>query len=202
MVPMAQWVGQHGSEAVGPGWSLCRAKYFYDFTDIRRKFQWSHGTVGRTTGFWSGSYGFEFQPLPTFFNLIIGWYPPPSIIFNIFRYQKFFETPKSSPTKCFGTVRQNNDGKSWYPPPLLSLTFFDTGNFLKHRRVPLQNVSVLRDKKKFRRKIVIRPFLHEIFRYPKFFEKPKNFPKNFFRYYETNFWRKIVILPPPLPLYP
>ena len=31
MVPMAQLVGQQGSEAVGPGSSIYPAKYFYDF---------------------------------------------------------------------------------------------------------------------------------------------------------------------------
>ena len=49
------------SRALGPGSSLCRAKYFYDFTDICQIFHsnGSHGTVGRTTGFWSGRSGFE-----------------------------------------------------------------------------------------------------------------------------------------------
>ena len=40
MVTMAQWVGQQGSEPVGTGSSLCRTKYFHDFTDIFQKFQW------------------------------------------------------------------------------------------------------------------------------------------------------------------
>ena len=40
MVTMAQWVGQQGSEAVGPFSSLCRTKNFHDFTDIFQKFQW------------------------------------------------------------------------------------------------------------------------------------------------------------------
>ena len=39
MVTMAQWLGQQGSEAVGWDLSLCRAKYFYDFTDICQSFQ-------------------------------------------------------------------------------------------------------------------------------------------------------------------
>ena len=47
----AVWLGQQGSEAVGPGSSLCHAKYFYDFTDICQKFNDSYGTVGRTTWF-------------------------------------------------------------------------------------------------------------------------------------------------------
>ena len=40
MVTMAQWVGQQGSESVGPGSSLCRTNYFHDFTDIFQEFQW------------------------------------------------------------------------------------------------------------------------------------------------------------------
>ena len=40
MVPMEQWVGQKGSEPVGPGSSLCRSKSFHDFTDICQKYQW------------------------------------------------------------------------------------------------------------------------------------------------------------------
>ena len=74
------------------------------------------------------------------------WYPP-TLIPNIFRYQNFSETQKGSSSKYFDTVRQNNfDGKSWYPPPLLSPKFFDTRNFLKHRRVPLRSFSALWDK--------------------------------------------------------
>ena len=191
----------------------------------------SHGTVCKTTGFWSGRYGFESQPLQTFFNSIIttknrdtapliyekfryqNFYetkkgsptnffgtgtknfrrkiviltpPPPqhpwtfslleifwntawkfsftkcfgtvnetknfrqkivllpSLIFKFFRYRNFFETQKCSPTNFFGTARQQLfDGKSWYSP-LLSLNFFDTGVFLKHRSVPLLIFSLLR----------------------------------------------------------
>ena len=32
-------LGQQGSEAVGSGWSICRVRYFYDFTDICQDFQ-------------------------------------------------------------------------------------------------------------------------------------------------------------------
>ena len=49
-------LGQQGSQAVGPGSSLCRAKYVYDFTDNFQKFHsfhsnGFHGTMRRTTGF-------------------------------------------------------------------------------------------------------------------------------------------------------
>ena len=49
--------------------------------------------------------------------------PVPSLIPNIIRYQKLSETPKSSSTKLFGTVRQNSfNGKSWHNP--LNYNFF------------------------------------------------------------------------------
>ena len=64
----AVWLGQQGYQAVGSGSSLCRANYFYDFAHFCQKFHsnGSHGTVGKTTRFGSGRYGFESQPSPTF----------------------------------------------------------------------------------------------------------------------------------------
>ena len=70
MITMAQWVGQQGSEPVGPGSSLCRAIYFYVSLTFVRNSNGSRGTVGRTTGFWSARYGFESQPSPTFLTII------------------------------------------------------------------------------------------------------------------------------------
>ena len=62
--------------------------------------------------------------------------PPLLLSIKIFDTWSFSETQKGSPTKYFDTVRQNSFyGKSWNPLPLLSLTFFDTRRFLKHRRV-------------------------------------------------------------------
>ena len=72
--------------------------------------------------------------------------PPPSVFFLAFFDTRNNETLKDSPTKFFDTVRQNYfDGKEWYLPPLSVLTFFDTRNVLKNRRVPLRNFSVLWD---------------------------------------------------------
>ena len=73
--------------------------------------------------------------------------PPPPLIHKFFQYQKFWETQKCSSTKFFGAVRQKLfDRKSWYSlPPLLSLTFSDNRNFLKHRRVPQRNFPALSD---------------------------------------------------------
>ena len=96
----------------------------------------SLGTVGGTRGFWSGSYGFKSQPLPPFLPWMVQQKivippPPPSyawkvLIIEIFWNQEGF---LYEILKFFGTVNQKNSvGKSWYPAPLLSLTFFDTRN--------------------------------------------------------------------------
>ena len=55
-------------------------------------------------------------------------------------------TQKGSPRKFFGTVSRKNWRGSWCPPPLFTSTFFNIKNFLKHRRAPLRNVSLLRSK--------------------------------------------------------
>ena len=56
---------------------------------------------------------------------------------------------KGSPTKFFGTVRQTIfDWKSWYSPLFIHKLFrYPKFSETQHRRVPLRNVSVLRDKK-------------------------------------------------------
>ena len=78
--------------------------------------------------------GFESLPCQNFFTIYPSHLSIPEIS----------ETLRGSPTKIFGTVRQkilteNRDT----PSPVLSINFFDTGNFVKHRRVPLQSFSVL-----------------------------------------------------------
>ena len=95
----SSWVRTIVSQAEGPGSSLCYAPYFYDFTDICQKFHFngSHGTMGRTTGFWSGRFGFESQILRTFFNLHITTENrdtplSPSFIHKLLRYRKLSET--------------------------------------------------------------------------------------------------------------
>ena len=71
---------------------------------------------------------------------------PPPLLSIFFSIPDFFwyTDQKGSPTKFFSTVRQTFfDGKSWYsllPSPLLSISFFDTRNFLKQRRVPPRSI--------------------------------------------------------------
>ena len=64
-------LGQQGSQAQGPGSNICRAiNFLMILLTFARNSNCSHGTVGRTTGFWSARYGFESQPLPPLFNFI------------------------------------------------------------------------------------------------------------------------------------
>ena len=112
---------------------------------------------------------------------------------------KFFDTRnflKGSSTKCFDTVRQNIfDGKSWYPPPLLSPTFFDTTIFLKHRKVPLRIVLILWDKTILSENCDTRRLSYpQPFSIPEIFWNTEGFLFEVFRHYETkSFQRKIVI---------
>ena len=63
----------------------------------------SHGTVGKTTGFSSGRYGFESQLLPTLYNLTITTEncDTPTITHEKFQYQNSSEARKGSYTKFF-----------------------------------------------------------------------------------------------------
>ena len=115
--------------------------------------------------------------------------PPPSFI-QIFSGPEVSETLKDSPTKFFGTVRQKNfDRKSWKsPPPLLSINFFATGRFLKHSTEGF-TYQIYRhcETKNFRRKNVIPPSMHKIFRYPKFSETLKVCSRNFSALWDKKF---------------
>ena len=78
------------------------------------------------------------------------------------------------PTKFFGAVRQKIfDVNLWYI--LLCIKFFDTPDFLKHWRDAHEFFRHC-ETKYFRRKIVIPLFIHEIFRYPKFFWNIQGMP--------------------------
>ena len=87
------------------------------------------------------------------------------------------------------------------PPPLLSINFFATGNFLKHSAEGF-NYEIFRhcETKKLSTENLDTPPPS----YPNFFDtrnqcNSKGFPYGSFRHCETkNFRRKILILPPPL----
>ena len=75
------------------------------------------------------------------------WCSPSSYPWTYSLSENFWNTAqKGSPTNLFDTVRQQIFyRKSWYSN--LENFFFDTRNFQKHRRVPLQKDSFLWDEK-------------------------------------------------------
>ena len=92
------------------------------------------------------------------FRLKIVILPPPlpPLIHKFFRYQKFSRTKKGSPTKYFRYCETTTFFIENRAIPLLGIKFFDTQNFLRHRRFPRRNFSNC-ETKIFQRKIVI-PF--------------------------------------------
>ena len=149
-------LGQHGSPAEGPGPSLCRAKYFHDFTGICQKFysNGSHGTVGRTTGFWAGRSGFE-----SLSHQLFSWFhwhlsEIPMVPMAQWVGQQGFEAVDtgSNPSLHLHFWPNYYDGKSWYSlspaPPLIQKLFCSwKSSETQHVRDPLRNFSVLRNKK-------------------------------------------------------
>ena len=113
------------------------------------------------------------------------------------------------PLRCFDVFRHCEtkkifDGKSWYSPPPLIHKLFGYRKFseTQHRRVPLRNFSALWDKKFSTENLDTTPLPRPS--YSNFFGtrnqcNSKGFPYGNFRHCETeNFWRKLLILPPPL----
>ena len=122
---------------------------------------------------------------------------------KICRYQKYSETQhRRFPLRKFSALSDKKfSTENLYTPPLLSINFLATGNFLKHSREGFP-YEIFRhcETKNFQRKILILP---NPLSYSNFFGtrnqcNSKEFPYGKFRHYETeNFRRKILILPPP-----
>ena len=78
--------------------------------------------------------------------------------------------------------------------PLLSVSFFDTRFFLKHRRVALRFFLVLSDTDFDKNRDTHPPSLiHKLFRYTKFSESQKGCPTKFFGTVRDRLWQKVVI---------
>ena len=190
-VPMAQWVGQQGSETVDTGSNPSLHLHFWQL--LRRKI-----------------VKLPLSSPPLIFKLFRSWKSSetqhtrvPLRFFSVLRDKKFsienrdftllgikfFDTRnllKGSSTKCCDTVRQNKfDRKSWYPPPLIP-NIFRYQNFLKHRRVPLRNVLILWDKTILTENRDTRRFSYpQHFSIPEFLWKTGGFLFELFRHYET-----------------
>ena len=65
-----------------------------------------------------------------------------SLIFNISRHQNFTEKQKDSTTKFFGTLSQKHLTENCDKPGSC-IKLLLTGNFLKHRRLPLRIFTVM-----------------------------------------------------------
>ena len=98
---------------------------------------------------------FRHRETDIFWRKIVILPPPlPPLIHKFFRYQKFSETKKGSPTKYFRYCETTIFFIENCDFPLLGIKFFDIRNFLRHRRFPRRNFSNC-ETKYFRRKIVI-----------------------------------------------
>ena len=149
---MAQWVRQPGSEAADLGLILCRAKLFLiSLTFVKNSID-SHGTVGVKTKFCSGRYRFESQPVLTFWKLNITTErretARPSYAWKIL-IREISLNVEGFPYEIFRYCETKNFQQKNVisPSPLLCINFFVTRIFPKHRRVPVQNFSLLWDKK-------------------------------------------------------
>ena len=119
----------------------------------------SQGTVGKTTRFCSGRYGFGSQPPSAYFIITIT-----SENFDIASFlmcMKSFQTrdslePGRVPLRSFSVMwdKEIPTQNRKIPLPLLCIMFFITRFFLKHRRVPAEFFWHC-EGKKFRQRIVI-----------------------------------------------
>ena len=136
----------------------------------------SHGTVGRTTVVWSGSYGFESQPSPTFLIITTENLDTPSLLpllsLNFLLLKIFWNTAhKGSPTKFFGTARQ----KIFYRKSRFSPLRHKIFRYPKLSEGFLYEMFWYCETKQFWRKIVIpaASLIPNIFRYQNFSETEK-----------------------------
>ena len=89
----------------------------------------SHGTVDRTTGFWSARYGFESTAFTYTFKFDYhdgkSWYSPPPLSIKVLATRKFLkQSTEGFPQRNFSVPRRKIfDGNSWYYPTSHPWTF-------------------------------------------------------------------------------
>ena len=96
----------------------------------------------------------------------------------------------------YSKAKRNCYRNSWYPLSRhLPLKFFDTGNFMKHRMVPLWNIWVLWNQKLSPKKRDTPPFLmHENFLYLNFFSNTEGFLYETLQNCETKSIRRNIVI--------
>ena len=201
MVPMAQWVGQQGFEAVDTGSNPSLHLHLWQL--LRRKIVIlplsSPPLIFKLFRSWKSSETQHTRvPLRFFSVLRDKKFSIENRYFTLLGI-KFFDTRnflKGSSTKCFDTLRQNKfGGKSWYPPPLIP-NIFRYQNFLKHRRVPLRNVLILWDKTFLTENRDTRRLSYpQHFSISEIFWNTEGFLFEVFRHYETKIFQRKIVIP-------
>ena len=118
-------------------------------------------------------------------------------------YAKSFSIPefswkmKASPTKTFGTVRQNffTEDRDTHSPAILSIKVFDARIFPKPGRIPLRNFLVQWDKKYSTGNSDITFLCKKFFEARRVLTHWKDTPRNFPAPWDKNVWRRKVIPP-------
>ena len=121
-----------------------------------------------------------------------------SLKHKIFRYPKLV-THWRVPLRNFLALWDKKFQRKIFilPPPLLSINFFETSNFLKQRRVPLRSFSALWDNKLSIENRDIPLLGIKFFDTGNFLKHIRVPRQNFSALWDENFRRKILILPPP-----
>ena len=136
---------------------------------------------------------FRYCEIKQFWQKIV--IPAPSLIPNIFPYQKFSETQNGSLAKFFWSCEIKKISTKPWSFPLLCLQFFDTRILSKHRRVLLRILSALRDKD-FSTEFSDSPFLCIKFFATRIFLIHRSVPqRNFSVLWDKNFWKESRDIP-------
>ena len=112
--------------------------------------------------------------------------PPPLLSINFFATGKFLKYSTEGFTYQIYRHCETKNFRRKKVIPLVCIKFFDTPNFLKHRRDAHEYFQDC-ETKNFRRKNVIPPSMHKFFRYPKFSETFKGCPRNFLPLWDQKF---------------
>ena len=110
---------------------------------------------------------------------------PPLLCMKIFDKRVFLKHQSVLQWNILVQWNKNFDWKSRYSPPPYP-NFFDTRKYCNSKKFPYGNFRHC-ETKNFRRKLVIPPIMHKIFRYPKFSEPLKGCPRHFSALWDEKF---------------
>ena len=125
------------------------------------------------------------------------WYFPSLLYINFFATGNFWNTPqKCSSTNFFSALWDKNISTENRAITLWSIKFFDTRNFLKHRRVPLRSFLVLWDKTILTKSCDTRPLSNpQHISIAEIFWNTERFLDESFRHCETKIFQPKIVVP-------